>query len=169
MRSLAASSVICYLMWIKDRHNGNLLVNSAGSIIHIDFGFILGISPGGNLGFETAAFKLTQELLNIMGGSVESEAFAYFSELVARAFLLSRDHAEAVHGLVACFADSGLPCFHFPDTLVKLWGRLRPEEGDLRACRFIRGETLTAANRMTTILYDGIQKLQNNIHSETWQ
>lgn len=45
-RSLAAYSVICYLMWIKDRHNGNLLVTSTGSIVHIDFGFILGITPG---------------------------------------------------------------------------------------------------------------------------
>lgn len=76
---------------------------------------------------------------------------------------------EAVHGLVAGMADSGLPCYFFGDTLSKLWGRFRPEDSPLKACRFMRDETLQAANRMTTILYDGIQKLQNNIHSEAWQ
>lgn len=169
IESLAAYSVVCYIMRIKDRHNGNLLVSASGAVIHIDFGFVLGISPGGNLGFETAAFKLTQEMVNIMGGSVESEDFLYFSELVVRGFLLARDNIEAVHSLVACMADSGLPCYLFPDTLQKLWDRFVPVDGDVRAARFMRTECLQAANRMTTILYDGIQKLQQNIHSEAWQ
>ena len=169
-RSLAASSVLCFLMWIKDRHNGNLLVNSAGAVVHIDFGFILGISPGGNLGFETAAFKLTQEYVNIMGGALDGEGFAEFAELVVRAYLAGRGGAagEALQAAVAGVADSGLPCFHFADALARLHGRLRAEEGDLRAARFMRAETLASANRMSTVLYDGVQALQNSISSEAW-
>jgi len=168
-RSLAASSVLCFLMWIKDRHNGNLLITSAGAVIHIDFGFILGISPGGNLGFETAAFKLTQEYVNIMGGALDGEHFANFAELVVRAYLVARAHAgDALVAAVAGFADSGLPCFAFPDALAKLAGRLRNDEGDVRAARFMRAETLAAANRLTTVLYDGIQALQNGIASEAF-
>ena len=47
---------------MKDRHNGNLLLDEDGHIIHIDFGFMLSNSPGG-VNFESAPFKLTRELL----------------------------------------------------------------------------------------------------------
>lgn len=51
------------------------MINNKGHLIHIDFGFIFDISPAGNMKFERANFKLTKEMIKIMGGSKNSEAF----------------------------------------------------------------------------------------------
>ena len=78
--SMAAYSIVCYLLQIKDRHNGNILMDDLGHIIHIDFGFMLSNSPGG-VNFEAAPFKLTRELLEVLDSNAEgraSEMFDYF-------------------------------------------------------------------------------------------
>lgn len=72
--------VLSEMTAVQDRHNGNILMDVAGHIIHIDFGFMLSNSPGG-VNFEAAPFKLTRELLEIMDSNSEghaSEIFDYF-------------------------------------------------------------------------------------------
>lgn len=59
LQSLVGYSLVCYLLKVKDRHNGNILMDAEGHLVHIDFGFILSNSPGG-MDFETAPFKLTE-------------------------------------------------------------------------------------------------------------
>jgi phosphatidylinositol kinase/protein kinase (PI-3 family) len=110
IKSLAAYSIITFLLQIKDRHNGNILLNNKGSISHIDFGFMLLNSPG-SVGFELAPFKLTQEYIDIMGG-LHSNKFHEFRQLVKTGFAALRKQSESIIGLIEIMEkDSLLPCF----------------------------------------------------------
>lgn len=83
-RSLAAYSIISYVLQLKDRHNGNILIDNEGHIVHIDFGFMLSNSPG-SVGFEAAPFKLTYEYIEVLGGT-ESADFEDYKKLCKQAF-----------------------------------------------------------------------------------
>lgn len=83
-RSLAAYSMISYILQLKDRHNGNVLIDNEGHIVHIDFGFMLSNSPG-SVGFEAAPFKFTYEYLDVLGG-VGSPDYEDFKKLCKQAF-----------------------------------------------------------------------------------
>jgi len=83
-RSLAAYSIISYILQLKDRHNGNVLIDSEGHIVHIDFGFMLSNSPG-SVGFEAAPFKLTWEYVEVLGG-VNGPEYEDYKKLCKQAF-----------------------------------------------------------------------------------
>lgn len=113
VESMAGYSIMGYLFQLKDRHNGNVLLDDEGHIIHIDFSFMLSYSPGG-INFETAPFKLTRELLEVMDSDAEgtaSDAFNYFKVLCIQGFLATRKHAERILQLVEMMQGSGCPCF----------------------------------------------------------
>ena len=64
---MAGYSLLCYILQIKDRHNGNILLDSKGHMIHVDFGFMLSNSPG-NINGEASSFKMTMEYVELIGG-----------------------------------------------------------------------------------------------------
>ncbi|KAI4998383.1 hypothetical protein ZWY2020_053725 [Hordeum vulgare] len=86
MISSAGYAVASLLLQPKDRHNGNLLFDSQGRLVHIDFGFILEISPGGNMGFESAHFKLSHEMTQLLdpSGTMKSDTWNQFLNCVKR-------------------------------------------------------------------------------------
>jgi phosphatidylinositol 4-kinase len=67
---------------VKDRHNGNIMLDAAGRLIHIDYGFMLSNTPGGGwVRFEASPMKLSREVLEVMESNSEgsaSELFDYF-------------------------------------------------------------------------------------------
>ncbi|RMZ55315.1 hypothetical protein APUTEX25_003453 [Auxenochlorella protothecoides] len=165
IRSCAGYAVASYLLQSKDRHNGNIMLDGDGHLLHIDFGFILGISPGGNLGFENAAFKLSYEMTEIIdpARSKTSPSYLHFKELCIKGFLTARSSAESIVATVAMMASSHLPCFRGPKTAVELRHRFRLDLGEKEAAAHMDGLVEAAYGRWTTGFYDWIQYLQNNI------
>ncbi|CDS12547.1 hypothetical protein LRAMOSA04741 [Lichtheimia ramosa] len=161
VQSLAAYSVISYLLAIKDRHNGNIMIDENGHIIHIDFGFIFDIAPGG-ITFESSPFKLTTEMIQVMGGGSDEQAFRQFSELVVKAYLASRPYADQICQLVSLMLDSGLPCFK-GETIKRLRQRFQLDRSERAAADFIMMRIKDSFENQRTVLYDYFQKLTNGI------
>lgn len=63
--------------------------NIINCVLWTDFGFILDIAPGG-ITFESSPFKLTTEMIQVMGGRADVQQFKWFSELCIKAYLASR-------------------------------------------------------------------------------
>ncbi|XP_056439350.1 phosphatidylinositol 4-kinase beta-like [Gadus chalcogrammus] len=160
--SCAAYSLLCYLLQVKDRHNGNILLDSEGHLIHIDFGFILSSSPR-NLGFETSAFKLTAEFVDVMGGAL-GDMFVYYKVLLLQGLLAARKHMDKILNIVEIMQQgSPLPCLQGPGSLRGLKERfllsLTEEQLQLQVERMVEA----SLRSVTTRLYDGFQYLTNGI------
>lgn len=161
VKSMAAYSVISYLLQFKDRHNGNIMVDDAGHILHIDFGFCFDIAPGG-VRFERAPFKLTSEMVAVMGGSTESQSYKWFEELCIKSFLASRQYTEKLCHLVVLMLDSGLPCFK-PETIKHFRERFVLEKSEREAADFMKDLIHKSYRSYSTKGYDQFQLLTNGI------
>ena len=129
--SLAGYSLVCYFLQIKDRHNGNILIDNEGHIIHIDFGFLLSNAPGKGLKFENAPFKLSKDMVECLGG-VKGKYFMEFRKLLKKGFLAIHKHREKIIILVEmmwCGHGKQLECFEMgQETIDALKLRLNPKD-----------------------------------------
>jgi phosphatidylinositol 4-kinase len=184
VKSMASYSVISYLLQFKDRHNGNIMIDDAGHIIHIDFGFCFDIAPGG-VRFERAPFKLTSEMVAVMGGGqyvasgsasgsaihlpgthshdpTTTQPYKWFESLTIKAFLASRPHATKLLHIVTMMLDSGLPCFK-PDTLKNFRDRFVLDKSEREAADYMRDLISKSYLSFSTKGYDQYQLLTNGI------
>ncbi|KAL7807833.1 phosphatidylinositol-4-kinase [Trichoderma gracile] len=161
VKSMAAYSVISFLLQFKDRHNGNIMIDDAGHILHIDFGFCFDIAPGG-IKFERAPFKLTSEMMAVMGGSTEHQSFKAFEQLCIKAFLASRQYCEKLSQIVQLMMDSGLPCFK-PESVQNFRDRFVMDKTEREAADFMRDLIKKSYSSYSTGIYDQFQLLTNGI------
>lgn len=160
VKSMAAYSVISWILQFKDRHNGNIMFDDAGHILHIDFGFCFDIAPGG-VKFERAPFKLTAEMVAVLGGD-GSHTYRWFEELCVKAFLASRPYAGKLENIVRVMIDSGLPCFK-PQTLENFRSRFVLEKDEAGAAKYMVGLVKKSHQARSTIEYDRFQRITNDI------
>ena len=162
MRSLAAYSLVCYVLQIKDRHNGNIMVDIAGHIMHIDFGFLLSNAPGKGLKFELAPFKLTGEQVEVIGG-IQSKKFREYRELMRLGFMALQEHADKIIKLVEMMylGQNDLPCFQLGENLIaNLKQRLLPTGrvmNELECSRYVDNLIDTSFDNWRTKAYDKFQ------------
>jgi phosphatidylinositol 4-kinase len=163
VRSMAGYSLLSYILSIKDRHNANILIDSKGHVIHIDFGFFLTTSPG-NLGFESAPFKLNHELVQVMGG-LDGEMFGFFKILLLQGFLEVRKHVNNFMVTVSAMgADSGMECLgNFEEAVEGIKDRLQLGLTDEKCMAFIEDLVYQSTNNWRTDKYDDFQYLTNGI------
>jgi phosphatidylinositol 4-kinase B len=166
VESLAGYSILTYLLQIKDRHNGNILLREDGRLIHIDFNFMLSTSPGG-INFESSPFKLTKEYLELMDSDadgVASEAFNYYKVLCIQGYLACRKHAERILLLVEMMAHSGCPCFKAgPKVVQNLRKRFNLGRTEEQVAEIMLAMISDSMDAWSTRQYDFFQRVSNGI------
>ena len=91
----------------QDRHNGNILVDSRGRMVHLGFSYVLGWAPGG-MTFEKSAFKLTRDVFHEQLGDLEGLVADNFKRKVIEGIVIDDTpifskllHEEQVGGDIA--------------------------------------------------------------------
>lgn len=163
IKSLAGYSLLTYTLQIRDRHNGNILLDRSGNLIHIDFGFMLSNSPG-YVGFESAPFKLTADYLDLLDGMGSCRWIA-LKGLLTQGLLALRKHSDQLISLLeVLLPNSNLPCFYAGEaSLLSFKERLHLSLTDQQIDVLIDRLMTTSALNVFTRLYDNYQYYTNGI------
>ncbi|CCW67176.1 unnamed protein product [Phytomonas sp. Hart1] len=82
--SLAAMSMVGYVLGLGDRHLNNLMLNANGMVVHIDFGDCFEVAMQRALYVESVPFRLTRLLVASLGITGVEGVYRLTSELVMR-------------------------------------------------------------------------------------
>lgn len=192
-RSICSVSAHVYSLTVFDdtlrRHNGNIMMDNRGRLIHIDYGFVFGIAPGKKFSMETAPWKLTEEmvevsvrekwsceelncvylwrllpLFKVMGG-INSTGYQKFVALTIDAMRAVRKYTNEFLGLMEILAyKSNYPAFSYnPNAMIDLRDRMMPEVSDENLPAKVKEMMAKCYKHSGAIRYDKFQVLTNGI------
>jgi phosphatidylinositol 3-kinase len=104
IKSCAGYCVITYILGVGDRHLDNLLLQPNGRFFHIDFGFILGRDPKPF----APLIKMSKEMLEGLGGSVNTEQYRQFRQYCFTAYTALRKNSSLVLNLFSLMVQSSV-------------------------------------------------------------
>lgn len=150
LTSLVGYSLISFLLQLKDRHNGNILIDGYGHILHVDFAFILGKHPGFYC-VENAPFKFSDDYMDLID-------LEEFRQLFYSGFAAISRNIKRISVLVEVIEKQGL-CD--PGTAVSLRGRMHggdTKEAIAEHCKILIDRSI---RNMRTVVYDRFQYFSN--------
>lgn len=104
MRSLAAWTVITYLLGVGDRHMDNIMLTDSGILFHIDYGFVLGKDPKPL----APHIRMNESMIEGMGGK-DSSHYKDFRDICADVFLCLRRHINLFFNLLLVMSKADPP------------------------------------------------------------
>ncbi|ADM11243.1 phosphatidylinositol-4-kinase catalytic subunit [Encephalitozoon intestinalis ATCC 50506] len=149
--SLVGYSLATYILQVKDRHNGNIMIDGQGHIIHVDFGFIMGNHPGFYC-VEAAPFKFSKEYLELLEGLMDE-----FKDLFLQGYMALRKHSSSLFRIMETMpGSSSVECFNRRE-LQNFKDRFRMDLNEERVEEHVTYLINKSLNSMGTGLYDSYQ------------
>lgn len=134
-RSCAGYCVATFILGIKDRHSGNIMVRKNGQVFHIDFGHFLNHRKKKfGINRERVPFVLTQDFIRVIArGSdqpLKHKDFKKFQQLCCEAYLIIRKNAYLFINLVTMMVSCGITELQSLDDISYLRKTLAVEQKD---------------------------------------
>lgn len=108
--------------------------------------------------FEPNSFKLTHEMVVLMGGRY-SQGYQLFQLLTVKAFLAIRPHADQLVSTVQLMLDTCLPSFKGEPTIKRLQERFALSLNERQAAEFMMSIVRNAHENVRSTVYDEFQRV----------
>ena len=108
--------------------------------------------------FEPSSFKLTHEMVVLMGGR-NSQGYQLFQQLTVKAFLAVRPYADQLVSAVQLMLDTCLPSFKGEPTIHRLKERFALSLNERHAAEFMTSIVRNAHENVRSTVYDEFQRV----------
>jgi len=123
IKSMAAYSVITYLLGIGDRHLDNIMIREDGTVFHIDFNYIMGLDPKPL----TPKIRIIPEMIDAIGG-LNSEGYKLFVDECNKCYSILRREYKNVMNMLILITKIKPDIFNTYNLEKEIHNRFNPQE-----------------------------------------